>query len=77
MSKIVKFPGNFRNPDTKRPCSFSAISDKGNVVYGTAAFLVVAKRNGGINAYIASIATEAAKVALNSAINSEQQRKVS
>lgn len=55
-----------------RPCSFSAISDKGNLVYGTAAFLVVAKRNGGVDKFIASIANEAVTVALNNAINGGQ-----
>jgi hypothetical protein len=56
----------------KRSCSFSAISDKGNQVYGIAAFLVVAKRNGGIDKYIKSIATDAANVALQNAIKGGQ-----
>lgn len=57
-----------RDQATKRTCSFSAVSDKGNVVHGTAAFLVVAKRNGGIDNYIKKIAGDAAEVALNSAV---------
>lgn len=35
-----------------RPCSFKAISDKGNKVHGTAAFLVLAKRAGGVDSFL-------------------------
>lgn len=52
----------------KRTCSFSTVSDKGNIVHGTAAFLVVAKRNGGIDNYIKKIAGNAAEAALTSAV---------
>lgn len=69
MKKIVQL-SDFRTPKKPRTCSFSTVSDNGNRVYGTAAFLVVAKRNGGIDSYIQSIAQNAAENALASAINS-------
>ena len=58
----------------KHPCSFSTVSDKGNRVYGTAAFLVESKRKGGIDKYIQSIASDAATVALNNAIKGGQRK---
>lgn len=57
-----------RGQGAKRTCSFSAVSDKGNLVFGTAAFLVVAKRNGGVDNFIKKIAGDAAQAALNSAV---------
>ena len=72
MKKVVDFPGNFRNPNAKRPCSFSTVSDKGNKVYGIAAFLVIAKRQGGVDALITSISNDAAIIALENAIKGGQ-----
>lgn len=43
--KTKQLPGH-------RPCSFKAISDKGNRVYGIAAFLVLSKRAGGVDAFM-------------------------
>lgn len=69
MKKVLKL-NDFRKPKPTRTCSFSTVSDRGNMLYGTAAFLVVAKRNGGIDNYIRGIATNAAQNALASAISS-------
>lgn len=52
-SKVVEL-NSVRKKELSKDRSYGgqAVSDKGNKVYGTAAFLVLSKRAGGIDAYI-------------------------
>lgn len=53
-NKVVEF-SSVRKKEvlpTKRPCSFTAISDKGKKLYGIAAFLTLSKRSGGVDSFL-------------------------
>jgi NADH:ubiquinone oxidoreductase subunit 2 (subunit N) len=71
--QMAKFRAS-NNTNFRRTCNFSTVSDKGNALHGTAAFLVQAKRNGGIDAFITAIAQNAAENALQEAIKTGQRK---
>ena len=58
---------------SRRPCSLVAVSDKGNIVRGTAALLVVTKRAGGVDSYMTQMAAQGAEIALQRVFQSNKK----
>ncbi len=75
-NKVVSIAKARKKRKEKRPCSFVTVDKNGNKLGGTAAFLKIAKENGGIDNFISSIAFDAVNTALQNAINANKRKSV-
>lgn len=72
--KVVSLASERKKREESRPCSFTSVDKNGKPLKGTAAFLKVAKENGGIDKFITSIAQDASQTALQNAINANSKK---
>lgn len=73
-TKVVSLASERKKREESRPCSFTSVDKNGKPLKGTAAFLKVAKENGGIDKFITSIAQDASQTALQNAINANSKK---